>query len=254
MFMMYKNFAMIAVYFWSSIDALGSPVQYYDEFLLSFFNLLFTLLLPFAYGLWERDLTKRDLLSWPPLYKPAWNPMVFPFPFTYFALAFWQGIVVYFIVRFAMPEEALEACGNLAYICIVIMVTIQFLVWSCDWNWLTFTASVLTMVLLFGVLLVYAYFITPSLMGVITEVIGSWKGWLLIVMTVAAGVLPYILVKTFYDLGWPTLKRLVQEKEGVHPGTPTGIDGEEELGFWKLTKEAAEEQEDADSFDISESL
>jgi magnesium-transporting ATPase (P-type) len=130
MFMMYKNFAMIAVYFWSSIDALGSPVQYYDHS-----DLLVTLFPPFAYGLWERDQTKRDLLSWPPLYKPAWNPMIFPFPLAYFGLAFWQGIVVYFVVRFAKPDGSLEECGNLAYICIVLTVTVQFLLWSCDWNW-----------------------------------------------------------------------------------------------------------------------
>jgi hypothetical protein len=45
---------------------------------------------------------------------------------------------------------------------------------------------------------------------------------------------------------------LVQEKESVSPGIPPGIDGEEELGFWNLAHEKPED--DADAFDITESL
>jgi hypothetical protein len=42
--------------------------------------------------------------------------MAFPFHFVYFGLAFWQGIVVYFIIRVVMPEGALEAWRNFAYV------------------------------------------------------------------------------------------------------------------------------------------
>jgi magnesium-transporting ATPase (P-type) len=245
MFMMYKNFAMILVYFWSSVEALASPIGFYDEFLLSFFNLLFTLFPPFAYGGWEKDAQKRDLLATPQIYKPRWNPMGFPLVFIYFGLAFWHGVVVYFVVRYGQPEGALEANGNLAYICIVCVVTAQFLIWATDWNALMLLSILLTIVLLFGVILIYAYAVTPSLVGVIQVVLGGTRGWLILLCTICGAVLPYLAVKVFVDLAMPHLKTLIQEKEKKGPPAilPTC---EDDLPFWKLMKGEDDEFESLD--------
>jgi magnesium-transporting ATPase (P-type) len=233
LFMLYKNFAMIMVYMWSSFDTLMSPTDFYDEFLLSFFNLLFTLLPPFAYGFWERDCTKRDLLKYPQLYNGSFNPMRVPFLLAYFGIAIWQSIVVYYIVRFTFPDGALQANGNLSYICIVCIIAFQFLFWSYDWNWLMVLACALTIVLLFSVIPAYAYTMVPSLIAFVQEVIGSLRGWAVILACLAAGVLPYLAFRVFVDFGWPSLDRLIRERERPEPK----VDGHhEELEFWELMK------------------
>jgi phospholipid-transporting ATPase len=247
LFMLYKNFAMILVYLWSSLDTLMSPTDFYDAFLLSFFNLLFTLLPPFAYGFWERDCTKRDLLTYPQLYNASFNPMKFPWLLGYFGISIWQSVVVYYIVRFTFPDGALETNGNLSYICIVWVIVVQFLFWSYDWNWFMVVACSLTVVLLFSVIPGYAYTMVPSLVPLVEEVMGSLRCWAVILACLGAGTLPYLAFRAFVDFGWPSLDRLVREREKVGLRTH----GEhEKLEFWELLKHGSTGEDDTGDLDI----
>jgi magnesium-transporting ATPase (P-type) len=214
-FMLYKNFAMICVYIWSSIETLGSPTAFYDEFLISFFNLFFTLLPPFAYGFFERDVTKYDLLRYPQLYHSVRNPMKVPMNLLFFLIGLYQGVVVFFIVRYTCPRDPLESNGNLCYFCIVCVIALQLLLWAYDWNWLMVVACVLTIVLLFAVTIVYAYIMTPSLIGVVEQTLGSLRGWCVILLTAAIGVFPPFAYVFFMDMINPGLGRLVREREGM---------------------------------------
>jgi phospholipid-translocating P-type ATPase (flippase) len=228
LFMLYKNFAMICVYIWSSIDTMGSPTDFYDQFLISFFNLLFTLLPPFAYGFFERDCRKRDLLAYPHLYRSGFNPMKLPWLIGYFALGLWQSIVVYYIIRLAMPDGALQSNGNLAYVSIVTIIAVQFLLWSSDWNWIMILACALTVVLVFSILVAYAYTMVKSLIGMVEQTLGSIKGWAVFFACVAAGNLPYVAIRAFVEKGWPSLQRLVRERERLDDNEGDTLD------FWEL--------------------
>ena len=213
LFMLYKNFVMILTYVWSSIDTWASPTSFYDQFLISCFNLVFTLLPPFAYGFWERDLTKKDLLKYPQLYNSVWNPMSFPKNLLYFILALWQSVCVYFIIRFGCPEDPLESNGNLCYICVVWIVAVQFFFWSRDWNGWIIAACALTLVLLFSLIVGYAYLVVDSLIGVVEYTLGGIRGWTCILFAVVGGNLPYIVLMFLIDLAKPNLARLVRERE-----------------------------------------
>jgi magnesium-transporting ATPase (P-type) len=218
--MLYKNFAMIAVYFWSSLDTLQSPTDFYDQFCISFFNLLFTLLPPVAYGFWERNARKCDLLKYPELYHLAPNPMHFPRILIAFAIGLWQSIVVYYTVRLAGPEEPLQTIGNLSYICIVLVIAVEFLYWAADWNGWQIGASVLTAVLLVAVFLIYAYISTPALIGMLKNALGKARGWLIIILSLAGAIAPCVAGRFFWDYGWPDLLRLIRERESIDkPGT-----------------------------------
>ena len=213
LFMLYKNFVMILTYVWSSIDTWASPTSFYDQFLISCFNLVFTILPPFAYGFWERDLTKKDLLKYPQLYNSVWNPMSFPKNLLYFILALWQSVCVYFIIRFGCPEDPLESNGNLCYICVVWIVAVQFFFWSRDWNGWIIAACALTLVLLFSLIVGYAYLVVDSLIGVVEYILGGIRGWTCILFAVVGGNLPYIVLMFLIDLAKPNLARLVRERE-----------------------------------------
>jgi phospholipid-transporting ATPase len=211
--MLYKNFAMIMVYFWSAMDCLQSPTDFYDEFLISFFNLFFTLLPPVAFGFFERDFRKSDLLKYPQLYRRFHNPMQFPSNLIHFGIGLWQSILVYYVVRLSGPEDALQTNGNLSYICIVVIIACQFLFWAADWNGWSLVASCLTVIFLFMVVILYAYGNVPSLIGMVHTSLGSLRGWIVIALTLIGGIMPGVMVKFFRQLGWPTLERLVSERE-----------------------------------------
>jgi magnesium-transporting ATPase (P-type) len=231
-FMLYKNFLMISVYLWSCFESKASPAEFYDSFLLSFFNLLFTVLPPFAYGLWERDVCKRSLLEFPQLYRQVADPMSFPFGLAYFALGLFQGLVIYFVVRFSMPDGAQQTNGNVSYICVVSIVAFQFMLWSYDWNPLIFITCALTIILVFGIVIAYAFSMTPELIGVVERGIGSLRGWLIMIAAMAGSLLPYIGFRAAVDTGWPDLNRLVRESDAQQEAK-----GEEQLNFWELGRE-----------------
>jgi hypothetical protein len=71
----------------------------------------------------------------------------------------------------------------------------------------------LTIVLLFGVLSVYGSAVTPAFMGVVKRTFGSAEGWAAMTLSVTGANLPYVALRFFVNLGWPSLSRLVRESE-----------------------------------------
>lgn len=47
--MLYRNFVFIIVQFWFTFETLWSPTAYYNDFLMSCFNLFLTVLPPFVF-------------------------------------------------------------------------------------------------------------------------------------------------------------------------------------------------------------
>jgi hypothetical protein len=67
--------------------------------------------------------------------------------------------------------------------------------------------------LLFGVTSIYAYSVSPSLIGFIEETIGGLRGWAVIFATVCISVFPPFVFTFMRDLVSPGLSRLVRERE-----------------------------------------
>jgi len=65
----YKNFAYILCQFWYGFYSGFTAQVFYDEWLLSFFNIFFTSLPPFIYGVTEKDLHEHVILQRPEVYK-----------------------------------------------------------------------------------------------------------------------------------------------------------------------------------------
>ncbi|OHT00021.1 phospholipid-translocating P-type ATPase, flippase family protein [Tritrichomonas foetus] len=213
MFMLYKNFTFIMTYFWSSFDTMFSPTDFYDQFFISMFNLVFTLLPPFAYGFFERDMKEGALLKYPQLHRSVPNPMRLPHLIIYFAYAIYQSVVVYYSVRLACKDDFLQSNGNLAYLIVVMIVAIQMALWANDWNGFVIAALILTFVLLFVVVIGYSYIAVPSLVGVIEEILGSVRGWCTIAITLVLSIIPPATISFIMSQFKPTLSRLIMERE-----------------------------------------
>ena len=220
MFMLYKNFAFILTYFWSSFDTMFSPTNFYDQFFISMFNLVFTLLPPFAYGFFERNMREESLLIYPQLHRSTPNPMKFPYLLLYFGVAIYHSLVVYYSVRLACKDDSLQNNGNMSYIIIVIMVSIQMTLWANDWNGFIIGALILTFVLLFSVVIGYSYLVVPSLIVMVEEALGSLKGWFTIAIAVVLGIVPPAIIEFLIGQFKPSLQRLVLESEVYNKERP----------------------------------
>ena len=65
----YKNFAYILCQFWYGFYSGFTAQVFYDEWLLSFFNIFFTSVPPFIYGVTEKDLHEHVILQRPEVYR-----------------------------------------------------------------------------------------------------------------------------------------------------------------------------------------
>jgi hypothetical protein len=113
------------------------------------------------------------------------------------------------------------------------------MLWSYDWNWLIVITCALTIVLLFGVLIAYAYVMVPSLIGMVQRGIGEWRGWAIIAACLTAALLPYIAFRLILDIGWPDLNRLVRERDRERKGREV----HESPNFWEIAVEVEGELE-----------
>jgi hypothetical protein len=156
--------------------------------------------------------------------------MTFPFALSYFGLALFQGVVVYYVVRGSVPDGAIQMNGNMCYICVVCIVACQFMLWSHDWNLLIFATCALTIALVFGVIALYAFGMAPELIGVVQRALGGLRGWLVMATAIAGALLPYIGFRAIVDTGWPDLNRLVRERDAGR----RRIDNPDALAFWDL--------------------
>ena len=220
MFMLYKNFTFIMTYFWSSFDTMYSPTDFYDQFFISMFNLVFTLLPPFAYGFFERDMTEKALVKYPQLHRAVPNPMRFPHLLIYFAYALYQSLICYYAVRLACKDDGLQSNGNLSYMCVVLIVALQMAMWANDWNGFIIGCLIVTYVLVFVVIICYSFIAVPSLIGVITETLGSVRGWCTIAISIVLGIIPPATIGFLVSQFKPSLSRLIMEREKLDADDP----------------------------------
>jgi magnesium-transporting ATPase (P-type) len=98
-YQLYKDLAMLMVYFWSEFDSRCSPTDFYDGFLIGFFNVCFTMLPPFGLGFWDRDHRRHDLLKYPQLCHVGRDPMRGVWPCVYLLVGLYQSLVTYYVIR-----------------------------------------------------------------------------------------------------------------------------------------------------------
>jgi phospholipid-translocating P-type ATPase (flippase) len=126
-FMVYKNCVFIFVQFWFAIEALWSPTAYYNSFLMTCFNLLFTVWPPFIFGFWEQDLPQEVLLSNPYLYPPESDPMTLKRLALTLGMGVYQSMCAYYGMRLLMPRLGLSEVGTFSYMCAIYTVLLQIL-------------------------------------------------------------------------------------------------------------------------------
>lgn len=104
---LYKNvfFSMIQILF--QFYCFGSGTTFHNQWIVTGWNSVLTLMPPFFYGLCERDLEERTVLRFPSVYQSNWRNRLFSIrtvmEFT-IAYSVWHGVVVFFLTYFAFGD------------------------------------------------------------------------------------------------------------------------------------------------------
>jgi magnesium-transporting ATPase (P-type) len=210
--MLYKNFVFILNQFWFSFDALWSPTSLYSDFFLSLFNLVFTVVPPFAFGGFNQDLPQEVLLLNPELYPVVDDWMRGRNLGLVILLAIYQSAVTYYSVRFMMMDHSLEAAGVMCYLTIVFIVIIQIMCWTSSLNVITLSGYMANVLAVPIVCFIYMGLIDMKMRGVLAGDLAHSYPWLGMLIAIAAALLPQFVLQTMINRCSPSQDRLWEER------------------------------------------
>jgi len=111
----YKNLVLTFLQFFYGFYCQFSGQTIVDSWILTLYNLIFTLLPPFVMGIFEKDIDEVTLEKWPILYKNLkldkfgfGQSLTFPSFLVWSFQALYHAVVVFFVTVYACSPEALE--------------------------------------------------------------------------------------------------------------------------------------------------
>jgi len=104
---MYKNTAVFLVQFWFAFYCGYSAMTIYDDWVVTFFNILFTSAPPFLYGVLERDIGEDLIDEYPEAFRTVQtgDHLTYSSMFLWEINAIWHSIVFFFACVLLLQQE-----------------------------------------------------------------------------------------------------------------------------------------------------
>ncbi|OHT06421.1 putative phospholipid-transporting ATPase [Tritrichomonas foetus] len=210
--MVYKNIVFIFAQLWFAFDNLWSPTAFYNGFLMSCFNLVFTALCPLIMGFWEQDLPQDVLLANPILYQPEFDPMSTWNLIYYLWLGVYQSVTCYYGPRLTMQDYSLNEIGTWVYLAMLYTVIIQFIMWMENQNTGTYIVWGINIILAPIIIVAYFYLFDPAFTSVVTVTMGQANPWMTFLISLFASVFVPFLISYTRERFFPTIHRIYRER------------------------------------------
>jgi phospholipid-transporting ATPase len=226
----YKNLVLTFIEFFFSFYCEWTGQTIVDSWVLTFYNLLFTLLPPFVMGIFEKDIDEEILESWPSLYKNLkMDKFGFGQSFTlanfgvWVSQALYHASIIFFVTMYACSPQSLEGyrTDGLWTVSIILCVNV-FLVVNIkavlEMNYITILshASIwISAVLFFGFLFIYSAIKNVSgstaMYWIVYEVFSHYKFYLIVFLVVTLALVPDVCLKaakkSFFASEWEKRKK-----------------------------------------------
>jgi len=223
----YKNMAAFACQFYFQFFSSFSTQNLFDSWSLTMYNIIYTSLPIFIFGLFEQNVTAQALTSQPQRYKDiARNRLLSPKQSLFwFADGVWMSLVNYFAFYGIWGNGGVEevtsggldllSYGFLIYFSVLFSVTFRLLVHARHWNWILLLSIAFTLAVVYiGTMLVNhqiplsfdVLFIETKSYDVMFKSLASPTVWLAALWVLVVGLLPSLFVQTV--LATPVLSGL----------------------------------------------
>ncbi|RMZ74798.1 hypothetical protein DV737_g5721, partial [Chaetothyriales sp. CBS 132003] len=165
----YKNVAMFMTQFWNEFS--GQVI--YESWLLSFYNVLFTVLPPFAIGLFDQFISARLLDRYPQLYKMGQSGLFFRMHsfWSWVANGFYHSILAYIFSSYFYYDDLVLSNGKMGG----------------HWFWGTGTATAVLLVVL----------------GKAALVVNVWNKWM--VAAIPGSFVTWLVIMPLYAYAAPRI-------------------------------------------------
>ena len=225
-YMVYKNLVFCLTHMPFFFYTNWSPTPLFDGWLMSTFNLLWTLFPPGEYGFFEQDVSFQSMMKYPLIYRDARSGRYISFWrfLGEFINATYQCLVLFFFNIYIPSKSAMNARGLvdslnyngvLLYIAIVLVVDCQTIIRSQHWNIFLFLGVIVSILIFFLINLPYGSFPTfvPSQYFVPQTIFTNYSSYILLIISVAICLAPEALIVYLKGMWHPSYTRIIREHE-----------------------------------------
>ena len=165
-------------------------------------------------------MISKHLLRYPELHRTCTNSIRFPYIVYYCVVGTFQSISIYYIVRNSNPDGSFTENGFFCFLGVVIVVAMQVSTWMKHWTWVTTAANIGSVVIAIATMIIYSVYAEPELKGTVAKDFASPKMYLVAILILIVSTLPSLMFEFVYNHYFPTLNRLLREKEVIDRGLP----------------------------------
>ncbi|VDM30977.1 unnamed protein product [Hydatigera taeniaeformis] len=231
----YKNICLYVIQFWFGMVSGFSGQIIFDRWSMALYNVAFSAAPPLALGLFERNMSAKNCLKLPVLYKETQRTTTFDKVtfLTWLVNGVFHSAILFWIPLFAFHSDVADpnghigsrlVVGNTVYTCVVVTVCLKAGLEHTAWTVFSHLAIWGTIALWFLFLIVYSHLyptfpIGPEMVGMDVMCFSSPIFWLLLI------VVPVIALTR--DFVWKVLRRtysltmreqvMLCEQVGVEP-------------------------------------
>jgi phospholipid-transporting ATPase len=229
--MICKNVLLCFPQIWYDVLTNWTPTTVYDEFLLSTYNLVWTIFPPVEYGWFEQDISFKSMMTYPYLYKEARAGRylsLWRFALEFISVTYQSVILFLFNIYFPSlspidadgTTEGVGTGGFTLFVAVVMCANIQAVIRKHGWTVFLFLAVYLSIFVFFLFTLPYGSLskIAPSMYFVPQNVFTQPLAYLQIIISVIAGLAPEAIFRVLKAMWFPSYSRLVRENEQLACG------------------------------------
>lgn len=213
----YKNATFVLVLFWYVLYTAFTLTTAITEWSSLLYTVLYTSLPTIVVGILDKDLSKETLLAYPKLYGSGQRDE--KYNVNLFVLnmleALWQSLVVFYMPYFAYRQSTIDmsSLGDLWALAPVIVVNMLLAMDIFRWNWIvhafvwgTIAATTICLFVIDSIWFLPGY-------GAIFHIMGTGLFWLLLLIIVAAAMVPHFVIKAFTEYFTPSDIQVAREIE-----------------------------------------
>ncbi|XP_071847551.1 probable phospholipid-transporting ATPase IA isoform X3 [Apostichopus japonicus] len=228
----YKNICLYIMEFWFAIINGWSGQILFNKWAIAWYNVVFTLLPPFAIGLFDRNISVESMQKFPQLYKSSQNAEYFNTKvfWMWTTNAVYHSLIIFFFVVGALSGDAAYGngqsgdylfVGNMAYTYVVIVVTLKAGLEMDAWSWPVHVS--LWCGIIFWLLFLLLYSVALPILPITAEMYHQFQAvmscgifWMLLLLITVAALFRDIVWKGLRRTLRKTLAEEVQEAEVRH--------------------------------------
>lgn len=114
----YKNIVFVFIQFIYNLYSGASGRPLYNSFILNYYNLLFTSLIPFSIALFDKDVPPNQVMNQPSSHKTARRYFEDIFIYSNVALALAESVIIFFMIKILLLNDISGGSGILGgYTC-----------------------------------------------------------------------------------------------------------------------------------------